>query len=92
MELEKQKDIQLTSAPENWGGMEMRRSGSLCPLKLCPGQSIRTSKEAKARIWGAGSLVGIEERLGPKIEELLSLRTECPSHLLLFLCYLTLSA
>lgn len=44
-------------------------------------QRARVSEEAKSRMWGAGSQLGIEKRLWPKSENLLSLYRERPSPL-----------
>ena len=69
--------------------MEMSRAGSPHPLRLHPAQRARASEEAKPRMWGSGNSVDTEDRLGPKILELLSLRREYVSHLPSLLCYST---
>lgn len=47
--------------------MEMSRTGSPCPLGLHPAQIARASEDAEPSSWASGSLVGTEDRLGPKI-------------------------
>ena len=64
----------------------MSRTGSPCPLGLHPAQTARASEDAEPSIWASGSLVGTEDRLRPKIQELLSLYTEYPSHMSPLLC------
>ena len=58
---------------ESWRGKQKReagwsgRMGSPCPLRLHPVQTARASEDAEPSIWASGSLVGTEDRLGPKI-------------------------
>lgn len=59
----------------------VRRAGSPCLLWLHSAHRARPSEEAKPRMWGSGSLGDTEERLGPNVWELLSLRRECLAHL-----------